>query len=176
MISPTLGRARADSSVVRVHAYHYDYIFYGHSVLFFTLTASCFQYSYVSVERPCYPERGLLPVLYEGLFPALATQLVAQGLQSTERGEFLPSSSMMSLLEASQQGAPLFFFLSRLPSSHNQTSISQLIGISKIFSPNRGAAIQLVYINKWGLLGGHSHIKRPAHDTSSDLFTLQILW
>ena len=36
------------------------------------------------------PERGLLPVLYEGLFLALASQLAAQGLQSTERGEFAP--------------------------------------------------------------------------------------
>jgi hypothetical protein len=66
-------------------------------------------------------ERGLLPVLYEGLFLALAHQLAAQGLQSTERGEFLHSPSMMSLLEASQQGA-LFF----LPSFHIQSFISQL--------------------------------------------------
>jgi hypothetical protein len=58
-------------------------------------------------------ERGLLPILYEGLFLALALQLAAQGLQSTERGEFLHSPSMISLPEASQQ--VLSFFL---PSFH----------------------------------------------------------
>jgi len=57
-------------------------------------------------------ERGLPPVLYEGLFLALASQLVAQRWQSpTERGEFLPSLSVMSLPEASrpQQRASLLW-------------------------------------------------------------------
>jgi len=74
------------------------------------------------------PERGLLPVLYEGLFLALAHQLAAQGLQSTERGEFLPSPSMMSLQEASQQGA--LFFSSQFP--YPTLYLATDLGISKI--------------------------------------------
>jgi hypothetical protein len=84
--------------------------------------------SYLPAETMLH-ERGLLPVLYEGLFLALAHQLAAQGLQSTERGEFLHSPSMMSLLEASQQGA-LFF----LPSLHIYPILylATDLGISKI--------------------------------------------
>jgi hypothetical protein len=124
-------------------------------------------------------ERGFLPVLYEGLFLALAPQLVVQELQSTERGEFLPSLSMISLLQASQppHSRVLFFFcLESLFLSPNLYLELISESVPKISSPTRGAAIQLIYINKWGLLGGHSHIKRLAHDTSSDLFALQILW
>jgi hypothetical protein len=80
-------------------------------------------------------ERGLLPVLYEGLFLALAPQLVVQELQSTERGEFLPSLSMISLLEASQ--LPIagcsFSFLSRVPVSITKLYILQLISESQKF-------------------------------------------
>jgi hypothetical protein len=78
-------------------------------------------------------ERGLLPILYEGLFLALAPQLVVQELQSTERGEFFPSLSMISLLEASQLPHSMVLFFFCLESLFHQTYISQLISESQKF-------------------------------------------
>jgi hypothetical protein len=117
-----LGRKLRSAAQQSTTVYFYDHVM-NHKVSSF-IVAFC--------GETVLSERGLLPILYEGLFLALAPQLVVQELRSTERGEFLPSLGMISLLVASQppHSSALFFFVSS-PCFYHQTYISQLISESQ---------------------------------------------